>query len=32
MSALFTLCCALSIGVIGGFLAGGVKMRMRAPT
>lgn len=30
MSALFTLCCALSVGVIGGFLAGGIKMRMRA--
>lgn len=30
MSTLFTLCCALSAGVIFGFLAGGLKMRAHA--
>lgn len=30
MSELFTLCCALSVGVVVGFLGGGLKMRARA--
>lgn len=30
MSMLFTLCCALSVGVVGGFCAGALKMRARA--
>ena len=30
MSMLFTLCCALSVGLIGGFCAGALKMRSRA--
>lgn len=29
MNMLFTFCCALSVGVVGGFCAGAIKMRAR---